>query len=384
VNLLSRAVDLLPEANEFMCELGAALRARNDLDRAEEILIRAVDAPEKPTELRARIELAFLRSLREPDRAGELLEVASAAIPTLEAAGDDRALGRAWLCIGHVKGGFYCDYAAMEESSARAAGHYRRAGWSPSTALENLGIALFFGPKPVERAIVQCEQLLLEHDGDRASEANIVVWQGGLEAMRGRFDPARALVARAKTIFQELGLQAASVDTCGRLLATVELLSGRPARAESALREGCELLQQLHQTSVLATRAGELAAAIYEQERYDEAQIWTELARDSAGTDDLAAAVAWEPVHAKILARQGALDEAERLARETVERVRRTDSVNRQADSLLALSEVLRIAGSQEEALAVVHEAVRLYEAKGNVIAAERARALLPEEALAE
>jgi tetratricopeptide (TPR) repeat protein len=181
-----------------------------------------------------------------------------------------------------------------------------------------------------------------------------------------------------------LGLQAASVDTCGRLLATVELLSGRPARAESALREGCELLQQLHQTSVLATRAGELAAAIYEQERYDEAQIWTELARDSAGTDDLAAAVAWEPVHAKILARQGALDEAERLARETVERVRRTDSVNRQADSLLALSEVLRIAGSQEEVLAVVHEAVRLYEAKGNVIAAERARALLPEEALAE
>jgi class 3 adenylate cyclase len=384
VNLLSRAVDLLPEANEFMCELGAALRARNDLDPAEEILVRAIDAPEKPTELRARIELAFLRSLREPDRAGELLEVASAAIPTLEAAGDDRALGRAWLCIGHVKGGFFCEYAAWEESSARAARHYGRAGWSPSTALENLGIALFFGPKPVESAIVECEQLLLEHDGDRASEANIVVWQGGLQAMRGEFEAARALVARAKTIYQELGLQAAAIDTCGRVLAAVEMLANCPEKAEEALRQSCELVQQLHQTPVLATRAGELAAAIYEQARYDEAQIWTELARDSAGTDDLAAAVSWEPVHAKILARQGALDEAERLARETVERVRRTDSVNRQADSLLALSEVLRIGGSQKEALVVVQEAVRLYEAKGNVVAAERARALLPEEALAE
>ena len=384
VNLLSRAVDLLPEASEFMCELGGALRAGNDLDRAEEILVRAIDAPEKPTELRARIELAFLRSIREPDRAGELLEVASASIATLEAAGDDRALGRAWLCIGHVKGGFYCEYAEWEESSARAARHYRRAGWSPSTALENLGIALFYGPKPVESAIVQCEQLVLEHDGDRASEANIVVWQGGLEAMRGEFEQARALVARAKTIYQELGLQAAAIDTCGRVLAAVEMLADRPEKAEELLRECCELVQQLHQTPVLATRAGELAAAIYEQERYGEAEIWTELARDSAGTDDLDAAVSWQPVHAKILARRGALSEAEGLARETVERVQRTDSISRTADSLLALAEVLRIAGRAEAAQEVVQEAARLYESKGNIVSADRARLLVPDATLAE
>jgi tetratricopeptide (TPR) repeat protein len=384
VNLLSRAIDLLPEANEFMCELGAALRARNDLDRAEGVLLRASETPQQATHLRARIELSLVRSLREPDRAGELLEVASTAIPTLEKAGDDRALGRAWLCIGHVKGGFYCEYAAMEESSARAARHYRRAGWSPSSALENLGNALFYGPKPVESAIAQCEQLLLEHDGDRASHANIVVWQGGLEAMRGSFEAARALVAQAKTIYHEFGLDTGAVDTCGRVLGAVELLAGRPAKAEETLRESCELLQRLQQTPLLATRAGELAAAIYAQKRYEEAEQWTRLAQDSAGADDLDAAVSWQPVHAEILARRGALVEAERLARETVELIRRTDSVNRHAETLLALSEVLHIAGRQEEAFAVVREALRLYEAKGNLVSAKRARALLPDAVLTQ
>ncbi len=116
VNLLSRAVKLLPNAYEFQCELGTALRASNEVDRAESVLLEAAEASEPVTQLRAQIELAFVRSLREPDRVGDLLEVASVAIPILEAAADDRALGRAWLCVGHVRGGFYCEYAALEVS----------------------------------------------------------------------------------------------------------------------------------------------------------------------------------------------------------------------------------------------------------------------------
>src|SRR5205823_1132604 len=134
--------------------------------------------------LRARIELAYLRSLMEPDRSNELLETAEAAIPVLEAAKDDRALGRAWFFIGHVKGGFRCDYAAWEDASTRAATYYTRAGWSPSIALKNLGVALYFGPRHVEDAIDRSQALLRAHEGDRASEANIVLWLGGLEAMR--------------------------------------------------------------------------------------------------------------------------------------------------------------------------------------------------------
>src|SRR5206468_2194684 len=47
VNLLSRAIDLMPEAADLACELGAALRVRGDVTRAEEVLVRASQATEE-------------------------------------------------------------------------------------------------------------------------------------------------------------------------------------------------------------------------------------------------------------------------------------------------------------------------------------------------
>jgi tetratricopeptide (TPR) repeat protein len=384
VNLLSRAVELLPEADEFACELGAALRIGNDVDRAREVLVKATQAAEKRIELRARIELAFLRSVVESDTAAALLEVASTSIAALEAAHDDRALGRAWLCIAHVKGGFYCDYEPAEESASLAATYYRRSGWSPSSALDSVGNALYHGPKPVPDAIAQCERLLREHEGDRASEANIIMWLGGLEAMRKNFADARAYVSRARTLYHEFGLTANAVDACGRVFAAIDMLVGMPAQAERALRESCEFLEQVHQIALLATRAGELAQSIYEQGRYEDAEVWTRVARESAGSDDLDAALSWQPVQAKILARQGELEQAERLARQTLELVARTDSVNRHADSFIALAEILGLAGNQDGAEEMIRRALELYKVKGNLASADRARALLRDTALIE
>jgi tetratricopeptide (TPR) repeat protein len=262
--------------------------------------------------------------------------------------------------------------------------HYRRAGWSPSTALDYVGNALYFGPKPVLEAIDQCRRLLREHDGDRASEANIILWHGGLEAMRQNFSDARAHVARARTIYDEFGLAISAVDSCGRAFAAIDTLASMPAQAERALRESCEFLQQHHQIAPLATRAGELAQSFYEQGRYEAAEAWTRVARDSAGSDDLDAALSWQPVQAKILARSGRIEDAERLARRTLELVARTDSLNRHADSLMALAEVLGMADRSDEAEQMIRSALSLYELKGNLASAERVRALLPDAALAE
>jgi tetratricopeptide (TPR) repeat protein len=369
----------MPDADELACELGTALRARGDLDRAKEVFTRAKDASVERVRLRARIELAYLRSIVEPDGAAELLDIASMAIPVLEAEHDDRGLGRAWLGIAHVKGGFYCQHAAMEEAAARAATHYQRSGWSASSSLDALGFALYQGPRPVEDALALCEELLREHRGDRASEANVLQWMGGLDAMRGRFEEARASVASAKEIYEELGLTAAATEMCGRALGAIEMLAGRPEEAEQALRQSCESLQLRQHTAVLASRSGDLADAIYEQGRYEEAQGWTQTARDLAGDDDLDAALSWKPVHAKILARQGAIEEAEHLAEEALELVGPTDALNRHADSLLALAEVLRLAGREDEALDRVGAAIHLYEQKQNIVSAEHARALLSE-----
>jgi class 3 adenylate cyclase/tetratricopeptide (TPR) repeat protein len=381
VNLLSRAVDLNPAADELACELGLALRVSGEVTRAENVLVGASEATDERVRLRARIELALLRSLREPNRADELVDIASGAIRKLKAANDDRALGRAWVSIGFVKGAFYCQYADWEEAAAQASEHYSRAGWSPSTSLGDVACALYYGPRDVNSAIARCEGLLLEHDGDRATEANLLVWLGGLEAMLGNFPAARELVGQAGQRYEQLGLDA---DTYLRLSAAVEMFAGFPDLAEVALRTSCTALQHNEHIPVLATRAAELADAIYEQGRYDEAKTWIRLARESAGNDDVDAAFVSTYVHAKVLARLGAVDEAERSVREALNLVARTDALNRQGDSRLALAEILRLQGRENEADEQIRAALRLYTEKGNVVSAERAKVMLLQRAVPE
>src|SRR4029077_933030 len=243
-NLLSRALELDFDA-ELACELGAVHRVRGNLTGAQRVLVEASQASEERIRLRAEIELALIRTYLDPNRAEELLAVASASIAALETAHDERARGRAWLCIGNVQGGFHCDFGAWEEASARAAIYYRRAGWSPSTVLGDHALALYYGPRDVTSGVAQCKTLLAEYDGDRASEANILMWLGGLEAMRGGFEEARDLVERAEQRYQELGL---SADNYLRVGAAVEMLAGAPERAEQLLNEACVALQQHEET----------------------------------------------------------------------------------------------------------------------------------------
>jgi tetratricopeptide (TPR) repeat protein len=77
-------------------------------------------------------------------------------------------------------------------------------------------------------------------------------------------------------------------------------------------------------------------------------------------------------VRAKLLARTGDFEEAERLAREATEMAAGTDHFDLRAQSLADLAEVLSLAGKPEESAAAVQEATRLYEQKGNLAAIAR------------
>ena len=374
VNLLSRAHVLVPEANAWTCELGLALHVHGETTRALRLLEDIAKASDDRVAMRARLERAYIESLLVPDRADTLLETATAAIPVLQRSGDDRALGRAWVAVAHVRGGFYCEYGAMEDAAAQAVRCYRRSGWSTSKGADLLGSALYWGPKPVAEAIVELETIFGFEEGDRATEANATLWLGGLEAMRENFDAARAHVERARTLFRELGLMAAAVDLCGRLLGCVELSAGFPEKAERELRASSTVLQERGETAVLATRAAELATSLYEQGRYDEAAEWVALASESAGRDDLDAALTRLPVEAKLLARDGDLKRAEALIGHARELVRRTDALNRHAQILIALAEILEIAGADKSVQDHRIEALHLYELKGNAAEANRIR----------
>jgi class 3 adenylate cyclase len=369
VNLLSRARELREDA-DVTCELALALNVTGQRGRAEEIL---ADLPV----LRAGLERAYLQSLEEPGRAGDLLKTAEDAIPIFEQAGDDRGLGRAWYCVAHVRGGFYCEYSAMEHAADQIGACYTRAGWSTGAAADLLGLALSFGPRPVGDAVAILEAFKGVDSGDRTADANAAVWLGWLEAMRGNFDVARDHVGRARSTYRDLGLTTADVDHCGRAVGAIELVAGRLDAAEEALRDACALLQELDQSAVLATRGAELANVLYEREQYDEAWLWIERARESASDEDVDARLAREPVEARVLAKLGRVEEAGQLARSTLSLVAGTDALNRHAETRLALAGVLYLAGSDQEARENTEQALALYEQKGNTAAAARVRTRL-------
>jgi tetratricopeptide (TPR) repeat protein len=125
--------------------------------------------------------------------------------------------------------------------------------------------------------------------------------------------------------------------------------------------------------------AAELADVLYAQDRYDEAAGWLELAEKRAASDDVNAQYTWRRVRAKILARAGAADEAESLARDAKALAERTDALNDHGDVLLDLAEVLRLFERPSEAARHAETALELFEHKGNVVSAGIARSLLSE-----
>jgi ATP/maltotriose-dependent transcriptional regulator MalT len=131
------------------------------------------------------------------------------------------------------------------------------------------------------------------------------------------------------------------------------------------------------ETGYLSSVAAFLAEALYEQGADDEARRFTYLSERAAASDDVWTQILFRSTRAKLLARGGATDRAEPLARQAVALASRTDALELHGNALLALAEVLRRVGRTGEAAGAAEEAVALYERKGNVVTAKRARAAL-------
>jgi tetratricopeptide (TPR) repeat protein len=129
--------------------------------------------------------------------------------------------------------------------------------------------------------------------------------------------------------------------------------------------------------ALLATTAAMLAQALYTQGRFEEAEGFCRASREAAAADDLSAQVQWRGVQGKILARQGKREEAEALARDAVALVAATDFLTYHGDAMLDLAEVLELSRKSAEAEAANRQGLELYERKGNLVAAERAKSQL-------
>jgi tetratricopeptide (TPR) repeat protein len=195
--------------------------------------------------------------------------------------------------------------------------------------------------------------------------------------MRGRFDDGRGLIAQARSMLDDVALTVWMAGPLTQMAGWIELLAGDAAAAERQLRRGVETLKEIGELSWLSTVAGILAEALYAQGRDDEAEEFIKVSAETAGSDDAYSQGLLRSVNAKILARRGEADEAERLGREAVEIAKATDFLFLQALTLASLGEALLLVGRRDEAERVLADAVRVCERKGFVVGAKRARELL-------
>ena len=91
--------------------------------------------------------------------------------------------------------------------------------------------------------------------------------------------------------------------------------------------------------------------------------------------DDLTTQATWRTVQARMFAAQGAHQEAERLARESVTLFEPTDCLHDRTDTLLGLADVLSLAGRPADAIPALEQANRLATLKGDMVTARRAQA---------
>jgi tetratricopeptide (TPR) repeat protein len=225
----------------------------------------------------------------------------------------------------------------------------------------------------VEEAIGRMRELLDQTRG-RRWEAWTLRAMARLEARRGRFAEARALLAKGMAIVEELGLRF-SLSLFLLTGGEIEAFAGEPAAAERQLRDSYELCKRLGDKRYIEV-ATNLAEVLHLQGR-DEEALWFTEEVEALAEPDIPEQFLWRKARAKVLAARGEVEEAERLAREAVALAERTDHLEEHANALMTLAEVLRRAGRAHEATPALRDALDLLRQKGNTVLARRAQQAL-------
>ncbi|MGZ4414456.1 MAG: AAA family ATPase [Gaiellaceae bacterium] len=382
VNLISRAAALLPADDPARVDLIPNVRVvqglSGNLSWADSILREALETGDARLKAHALVQRGFLRLFTEPKiTPDDLIHVAKEAMAVFHDLADELGLARAWRLVAQAhylarRGG------ACAEASEQALIHARRTEdlFELKEIIEWLVIALTLGSTPASDALRRCEQLLENAAGDRFLEVTLFSVRAYLEAMRGRPAEAEELLAAAERAGGDPGYLN-RIPYFSIYLGLVDLLAGEAAAAERQLRAGCKALEEVGEKTNYCSVAALLARALCAQGRYSEAEEFTRASEEAARANDVLSNVMWRSVRGTVRARQGELDAAEALAREAVSFAAQSDFLNVHGDALMDLAEVLRLARRSKEAARALEEAVRLYEQKGNIVSAAKARSLL-------
>ena len=381
-SLLSRAVELLPREDpasiELLNMLGSALGPIGELERQQRVLDQAVQraaALGDPTgEWHARLELAY-NKLRG-DAPG-LMRDAERALSIFERANDSLGAARASAVIAHAlvdlgRAGEALTAAEGALAYARESGvnrEYVRGQWAVTGAL-------LAGPTPVPSAIARCEELLENAPESLVGTVGATWVLSVLRAMAREFALARELVERTVSLLEAIA-HPRPLIAMANAEGLIEMLAGKPARAAQAYRRAIEIARAIGDFDSADVHAARLAGALCLIGRGEEAAQVLRATPSPPEHASLSSSAHWRLAHARVLALQGELAEAESHARVATALVASTDLLDLRGNVMLVLADVLGAQARSVESAVALGEAVRLYEQKGNVAAAALAHSQL-------
>jgi DNA-binding SARP family transcriptional activator/tetratricopeptide (TPR) repeat protein len=381
VNLSGRAKSLLsgfhPQRREVMRVLAEAYPMLGRHDQAdavlEEMLEQARTEGDRLLEQAIRLERARVRVITGPDpmRLDQIREEAERALEVFSTSGDHARAAQACYVLGIVRDRQGAT-RKMDEVSRLGLDHADRSGRLREEVGPRwiLARAVRAGEIPVREAIRTCQEIL---DRREMFHPGVLCELATLHAMEGQFDEARDMIARARRDMVERWRFRRPLMWAARSSAAVETLAGDIDGSERELRAALEMALNFREREPAAKIAADLSRVLLVQSRSNEADGFATKSREYAPAEGAAAQAVWRAAKAQVVASRGDHLEAERLAREAAGLVT-VETPNLRADLLVDLAEVLLRAHQSAKAESVIAEAIRLYERKGNLVSAARAR----------
>lgn len=245
-------------------------------------------------------------------------------------------------------------------------------------ARRTLNLVMLWGIHPASemRRILADNLAFARQHGQRFIEAHTLRAQAVDAARRGLLPEARRMLSESLAIIDGIGLPlrmaAASLER-----GLLESLAGDRVAREQVLREGYEQLIAMGERAAMPTIAADLADALVDLGRIDEAAALCDVAEEAAADDDLGTQVGVRLVRGRLAAARGKLDEALTLVANALALADEGEFYDSRTLSRLAFAELLLDAGRIDEARIRAQEVLDLARPRGDVLYAKRATDLL-------
>jgi len=191
-------------------------------------------------------------------------------------------------------------------------------------------------------------------------------------ACLGRFEEAWAIYDELRAQFVERGAKVPLALALGHQGPDIALFQNDPAKAAELGEEGCRLLEELGERSWLSGAVAKLADSYFRLGRLDEAEATALRAADLGATDDAVTQLDSKLARAKVHARRGDLEDADRLLAEATALSQEVGMHYWPLD--LAAAEVHELAGRLPEAVQALDMGIAKLEKKGIVSVADQAK----------